>query len=68
MAKKIEDFRVDLRALKLNISRGNITKQEYQEHLKSLPDLSKKCDEIPAYTEPDEEAGDQPEDLTFSAA
>ena len=76
MAKKNADQNVDIRALKLNMTRGKITKKEYEDHLKSLPDLSKDMSEIPAYFEEEEEvmvhdseeaeAAEAADDLTFS--
>jgi hypothetical protein len=72
MANKMDDFAVDIRALKLNINRGKLTQKEYENHLKSLPDLSKDMSEIPGYFEEEEELIDididteSSGDLTFS--
>lgn len=73
MAKNIDDSKLDLRALKLNISRGNVTKKEYEDFVKALPDLSKEMEEIPAFHEEEEETtlleskeDESTEDLTFS--
>ena len=69
--KEINDFKVDLRALKLNLSRGDITKKEYAAFLKSLPDLAKQATEVSAYFEEEDVTGTDTEskssgDLTFS--
>lgn len=64
MAKKYEDFKVDIRALNLNMARGNINKAEYDAFVASLPDLSGQLEEVPAY----EEKSDDSTDLTFSVA
>lgn len=71
MSKNLDDFAVDLRALKLNMKRGTINKKEYESYLKSLPDSSNEMVEMPAYFEEEEEVN-MPEggadDLTFSVA
>lgn len=67
MAAKYDDSKVDIRALKLNIARGNITPKEYEAFLKSLPDLSKQLEELPAYEEPEGQDEDTSGNLTFSA-
>ena len=67
MTKKMDDFSVDVRALKLNMERGKITEKEYNEYLKSLPDLQDQLEEVPAFEEPsDDEFGSNSADLTFS--
>jgi len=67
MAKDLNDFSIDIRALKLNMERGTISKKDYNEHLKSLPDLKDQLEEIPAFEEPsDDEFGTDSNDLTFS--
>lgn len=63
MGKKIDIVKVDSRILNLNLTRGNITDEEYKEFLKSLPDLTDQAEEIPAYEEEPAES-----ELTFSAA
>jgi hypothetical protein len=62
MSKKIDDAKIDVRSIRLNISRDYITESEYKDHLKSLPDLSKQADEMPVYEEEQEDT-----ELTFSA-
>ena len=73
MTKKFDNFQLDIRALKLNISRGNITKKDYEDYLKKLPDLVGQAKEIPAYFEEEEDLLDtetvnENDDLTFSVA
>lgn len=71
MVKKIDDFTVDKRTLKLNITRGKISKKEYETYLKNLPDLTGQATEMPAYFEEEEEPHvpeSNPDDLTFSVA
>lgn len=63
MTKKINDASLDVRSLELNISRGNLVRKDYEGYIKALPDLTGIADIIPAYEEPQEDAG---EDLTFS--
>jgi len=48
MAKEHNDFFLDIRALKLNLKRKNITRKEYDAHLKNMPDLSDQLIEISA--------------------
>lgn len=68
MGKNLDDANVDIRTLKLNISRGIITEDEYQNYLKSLPDLQKQADELPVYEEPEDiETVEGLDNLTFSA-
>ena len=56
MGKKYADDKVDYRVIKLNIARGVISHEEYEEFLKTLPDLKDQLEEIPAYTDPEEDS------------
>lgn len=62
MAKNHTNFQMDSRLVNINIKRGNITKEEYDKFVKSLPDLSDQAEEISCYE--DEFEGDA--NLTFS--
>lgn len=73
MVKKSDDYKIDIRALKLNLVRGEITSKEYEAFLKSLPDLSGHLTEIPACFDEEEEKTHEEESnnsggLTFSVA
>lgn len=67
MAKRYDDFKVDYRTAKLNIAKGVISREEYEEFIKNLPDLNGQFDEIPAYIEPEPEQAhdDSSGGLTF---
>lgn len=40
------NLKLDARMLEYNLRVGNITKEEYQKHLASLPDVSTQCEKI----------------------
>lgn len=46
MAKKTDIFKYDYRVCDLNITRKNLTKDEYEQFLKALPDLTKQSEEF----------------------
>jgi len=41
-----KDHIFDKRIIERNIERGRLTKEEYEEHLKALPDEAEKAEEI----------------------
>ena len=46
------NLKLDARMLEYNLRVGNITKEEYQKHLASLPDVATQCEkiDIPLFT------------------
>lgn len=66
------DPKFDLRTQEQFLREGKLTQKELENNLKSLPDESKKTDEIPVYEEPSgeesgQENGKTPNTPTFSA-
>ena len=44
--KAYENFKFDKRLLDLNLRLGNLTKEEYEKHMKSLEDLEANSEKI----------------------
>jgi hypothetical protein len=44
--KALETLKFDKRLLELNLKQGRITKEEFEQALKSLPDLQDACEKL----------------------
>ena len=44
--KAMQNLKLDLRLLEFNLRTGQITKEEVQKHLSSLPDSAGNCEKI----------------------
>lgn len=66
MAKKTDIFKYDNRVYDLNVIRKNITKDEYDQFLKALPDLTKQSEEFQVFEEERNDSDSAAGGLTFS--
>ena len=44
--KALQDLKFDKRLLDLNLKQGRITKEEFEQYQKSLPDLQEACEKL----------------------
>ena len=44
--KALQDLKFDKRLLDLNLKQGRITKEEFEQFQKSLPDLQESCEKL----------------------
>ena len=44
--RALQDLKFDKRLLDLNLKQGRITKEEYEQFCKSLPDLEAACEKL----------------------
>lgn len=52
--KAIREFKFDKRLIELRLKNGEVTQEEYNKYMQSLPDLSAECEKIDIESQTDD--------------